>query len=284
MTKSLHYRFRIWRDKLFTLFAVSSALLGIGLLLVILFQVFSEGMAALSLDTFTRTTPPPGEKGGLINAIVGSIMMSGLTMLIAIPVGIMAGIYIAEFKRKGKLAALTWFLNDIMLSAPSVVFGLFVYLIVVRPTHSFSGYAGAFALALIAIPIILQTTRDMLLLVPNTLREAAKALGAPTWYVVFTICFRVAGPGIITGLLLAFARIIGETAPLLFTALNNQFWNVSMTGPTPNLPVTIYQLALSPYPDWHQLAWAGAMIITLTVLSLNIATRFLSSGVPNNRL
>jgi phosphate transport system permease protein len=281
---SFRYQYRIWVNRLFTLFATASALVGLSLLLLILYQVFSEGIGALSLDVFTHTTPPPGEKGGLINAIVGSVMMSILTMIIAIPIGLMGGIYLAEYNKNGKLGSCVRFLNDILLSAPSICFGMFTYQIIVRPTHSFSGYAGAVALSFIAFPVILRTTDDMLTLVPDQLREAAAALGAPVWHIIFTICFRMARSGIVTGLLLAFARIVGETAPLLFTALNNQFWNVRMTGPTPNLPVTIYQLAMSPYPDWHQLAWAGAMIITLAVLSINIVTRILTDGAPSNRL
>lgn len=275
---SLLYKRRIWTNRFFTGFAVASAALGIGLLLMILFQIFVEGIGALSVSTFTQTTPSPGEKGGLINAIVGSLMMSGLAMLLSIPVGLMGGVYLAEYGRYGKLASVVRFLNDILLSAPSICFGLFAYEIIVLPMHVFSGYAGAAALAFIAIPVILRTTEDMLSLVPDQLREAAAALGAPMWRIIFTISFRVARSGIITGLLLAFARIVGETAPLLFTAMNNQFWNVSMIGPVPNLPVTIYQLAMSPYPDWHQLAWAGAMIITLAVLSINVVTRVLTDG------
>jgi phosphate transport system permease protein len=278
---SFLYRRRIFFDRLFTFAAALSALVGLCFLFAILYEVFSEGLHAMSLDIFTSTTPSPGERGGLINAIVGSIMITGLALVLAIPVGLMAGVYLAEYDRKGKTGAAIRFVNDILLSAPSICFGIFAYEIVVRPFHAFSGYAGAFALALIAIPLILRTTVDMLTLVPNPLREAAAALGAPTYKVVFSICFRVVRQGLLTGILLAFARLIGETAPLLFTALNNQFWNLRMSGPTANLPVTIYQLALSPYPDWHRLAWAGAFIITSVVLVLNIATRVLSDKKPN---
>ncbi|MDD3029339.1 MAG: phosphate ABC transporter permease PstA [Alphaproteobacteria bacterium] len=281
---SSRYKIRLFKDRLFSAFAVLSALIGLSFLLLILFQVCHEGLQALSFDTFTKTTPPPGEKGGLANAMVGSFLLSGLAMLLSVPLGVMAGVYLAEFGRNGKLAMVVAFLNDILLSAPSICFGLFVYEIIVLPTHGFSGYAGAVALAFIAIPVILQTTRDMLTLVPDPLREAASALGAPRWKVVFTVCFRVAKGGIMTGILLSFARIAGETAPLLFTALNNRFWNVSMAEPMPNLPMTIYQLALSPYPDWHELAWAGAMVITLTVLSINVLTRFLTRDPSVNRI
>jgi phosphate transport system permease protein len=270
-------------NKLFTLFAATSGAVGIGLLLIILFQVLSEGFNAFSMDTFTLTTPAPGEKGGLINAIIGSLMMSGLAMLIAIPVGMLGGIYLSEYNHKGRIGSVVRFLNDILLSAPSIFFGIFAYEILVRPTHSFSGYAGAVALAFIAVPIILRTTEDMLTLVPDQLREAAAALGAPTWNIVMTICLHSVRFGIVTGVLLAFARIAGETAPLLFTALNSQFWTLSMTGPTANLPVTIYQLAMSPYPAWHQLAWAGAMILTLAVLTINILTRLMTEGALGKR-
>jgi phosphate transport system permease protein len=273
---TFHYTRRVWTNHFFTCFALLSAAIGLGLLLLILYQVFVEGLGALSLDIFTKTTPSPGSSGGLINAIVGSLMMSGLAMLFSIPLGIMGGVYLAEYDRGGKIGETVRFLNDILLSAPSICFGMFAYEIVVLPTHGFSGYAGALALSFIAIPVILRTTEDMLTLVPDQLREAAAALGAPPSHIIFTICLSSARHGIVTGLLLAFARIVGETAPLLFTALNNQFWNVNMTGPTPNLPVTIYQLAMSPYADWHRLAWAGAMIITLAVLSINIVTRFFS--------
>jgi phosphate transport system permease protein len=280
---SFHYQRRIWTNRLFTFFAAASATIGISLLLIILFRIFSEGISAFSFDTFTRTTPSPGGEGGLINAIVGSLMMSALAMIIAIPVGLLGGVYLAEYDRKSKLSSVVRFLNDILLSAPSICFGMFAYEIMVRPMHRFSGYAGAVALAFIAIPVILRTTEDMLILVPNQLREAAAALGAPIWHIVATISFQTVRHGIITGLLLAFARIAGETAPLLFTALNNQFWNIPMDGPTPNLPVTIYQLALSPYPNWHRLAWAGAMIITLVVLSLNIVTRLMTDRAIKKR-
>ncbi len=276
MKLSFRYRKRKAADRFFTAFACISAALGVGFLLIILSNVFVEGLGAIDLNTFIKTMPSPGESGGLINAIIGSLMMSGLAMLVAVPVGIMGGVYLAEYARHSKIAGFVQFLNDILLSAPSICFGLFAYEIMVVPMHGFSGYAGAVALAFIAIPIILRTTEDMLSLVPDQFREAAAALGAHQWRVIFSICFRFARPGIVTGLLLAFARIVGETAPLLFTALNNQFWNLSMIGPTPNLPVTIYQLAMSPYSDWHRLAWAGAMIITLAVLAINVATRFMT--------
>ncbi len=216
MKLSFRYRRRKWTDRFFTGFAVFSAAVGVGFLLVILGNVFVEGLGAIDLDTFTKTTPSPGENGGLINAILGSVMMSGLAMAVAVPVGLMGGVYLAEYDRHGKIAGVVQFLNDILLSAPSICFGLFAYEIMVMPMRGFSGYAGAVALAFIAIPVILRTTEDMLSLVPDQFREAAAALGAQQWRVIFSICFRFARPGIITGLLLAFARIVGETAPLLF--------------------------------------------------------------------
>jgi phosphate transport system permease protein len=224
---------------------------------------------------FTQTTPPPGSEGGLANAIFGSLLMSLLATLIGTPIGILAGTYVAEYGRRGWLAPTTRFINDILLSAPSIVIGLFVYAVYVAKVQHFSGWAGTFALALIVIPVVLKTTENMLRLVPDSMREAAAALGAPQWITVSFVTLRAARAGIITGVLLAIARISGETAPLLFTALNNQFWSVNMDAPMANLPVVIFQFAMSPYQDWQNLAWGGALLITLSVLTLNIVARVL---------
>lgn len=248
--------------------------LGLFVLLWILFILFKNGFAGLSLAIFTESTPAPGTPGGgLANAIVGSLMMIGVTALIATPIGIFAGVYLAEFGDDNKLASTTRFVTDIMLSAPSIVLGLFVYAIFVAQVKHFSGWAGSFALALIAIPVVLRTTENMLRLVPGNLREAAFALGAPHWKVTNYVTLRAARAGVMTGLLLALARISGETAPLLFTALNNQFFSTNMNAPMANLPVVIFQFAMSPYDNWVSLAWAGALLITLTVLVLNIIAR-----------
>jgi phosphate transport system permease protein len=224
---------------------------------------------------FSRMTPPPGNTGGLLNAICGSLLMVTMATLIGTPIGILAGTYLAEFGRRGWLAPATRFINDILLSAPSIVIGLFIYSVYVAQVQHFSGWGGAFALALIVIPVVVRTTDDMLKLVPDSLREAAVALGAPAWKMIVLVSYRAARAGIITGLLLAVARISGETAPLLFTALNNQFWSVNMNQPLANLPVVIFQFAMSPYPDWHRLAWGGAVLITFGVLGLNIPARVL---------
>ena len=256
--------------------ATSMIAMGLGLtvLLWILVVLFSNGFAALDLNMLTQDTPAPGtEGGGLRNAIVGSLMMVGLTVLVATPVGILAGIYLTEFGDQSKTAELTRFVTDIMLSAPSIVIGLFVYAIAVATLGTFSGYAGSLALSLIAVPVIMRTTENMLRLVPGSLREAAFALGAPRWKVSLSVTLRAAKSGVITGLLLAVARISGETAPLLFTALNNQFFNSDMSKPMANLPVVIFQFAMSPYENWIRLAWAGALLVTLAVLVLNILAR-----------
>ena len=248
--------------------------LGLFVLLWILFILFKNGFAGLSLAIFTESTPAPGTPGGgLANAIVGSLMMIGVTALIATPIGIFAGVYLAEFGDDNKLASVTRFVTDIMLSAPSIVLGLFVYAVLVAQVKHFSGWAGSLALALIAIPVVLRTTENMLRLVPGSLREAAFALGAPHWKVTNYVTLRAARAGVMTGLLLALARISGETAPLLFTALNNQFFSTNMGAPMANLPVVIFQFAMSPYDNWVRLAWAGALLITLTVLVLNILAR-----------
>jgi phosphate transport system permease protein len=248
--------------------------LGLAVLLWILVVLFSNGFAALDMNLLTQDTPAPGtEGGGLRNAIVGSLMMVGLTILVATPVGILAGIYLTEYGDQSKVAELTRFVTDIMLSAPSIVIGLFVYAIAVATVGTFSGYAGSMALTLIAVPVVMRTTENMLRLVPGSLREAAFALGAPRWKVSLSVTLRAAKSGVITGLLLAVARISGETAPLLFTALNNQFFNADMSKPMANLPVVIFQFAMSPYENWIRLAWAGALLVTLSVLLLNILAR-----------
>lgn len=239
----------------------------------ILWTLFSNGLSHIGISTITQMTPPPGSKGGLLNAIVGSLYMVGMAALIGTPVGILAGTYLAEFGRAGWLAPTTRFINDILLSAPSIVIGLFVYELVVHRMGHFSGWAGALALALIVLPVVVRTTENMLQLVPNSLREAAAALGAPQWKVVMMVSYRAARAGMLTGILLAVARISGETAPLLFTALNNQFWSNDLNGPMASLAVIIFQFAMSPYEDWHHLAWSGALLITLFVLGLNILAR-----------
>jgi phosphate transport system permease protein len=256
--------------------SMTAMTLGLVALLWILFVLFTNGFAALELSLFTNDTPAPGsEGGGLRNAIVGSLMIVGLAVVVSTPIGILAGVYLTEYGDSSKTAAFTRFVTDIMLSAPSIVLGLFVYAIAVATVGNFSGYAGSMALSLIAIPVVMRTTENMLRLVPGTLREAAFALGAPRWKVSTMVTLRAAKSGVITGLLLALARISGETAPLLFTALNNQFFSTNMEGPMANLPVVIYQFAMSPYENWIQLAWGGALLITLTVLALNILARVL---------
>ncbi|HMT79856.1 MAG TPA: phosphate ABC transporter permease PstA [Azonexus sp.] len=254
---------------------LSLAAMAFGLfwLIWILWMVFAQGLSSLSWTLLTENTPPPGSAGGLKNAIVGSAIMVGLAMLMATPVAIMAGIYLAEYGRRTWLGQITRFVNDILLSAPSIVIGLFVYAVYVAQVGKFSGFSGAVALALLVIPVVVRTTEDMLILVPNALREAAFALGAPKWKVIMMISLRAAKTGVITGILLALARISGETAPLLFTALSNQFWSMDLGEPMANLPVTIFKFAMSPFADWQGLAWAGVFIITLTVLVLNILAR-----------
>ena len=248
--------------------------LGLAVLMWILVVLFTNGFAALDWNILTKDTPAPGtDGGGLRNAIVGSLMMVGLSVLVATPVGILAGIYLTEYGDQSKTAELTRFVTDIMLSAPSIVIGLFVYAIAVATLGGFSGYAGSLALALIAVPVVMRTTENMLRLVPGSLREAAFALGAPRWKVSLSVTLRAAKSGVITGVLLAIARISGETAPLLFTALSNQFYNDDMSKPMANLPVVIFQFAMSPYDNWIRLAWGGALLITLTVLVLNILAR-----------
>lgn len=256
---------------------LSLVAMGIGLfwLAWILWMVLDLGIGALSWSLFTEMTPAPGNPGGLANAIAGSLIMVSIAMLIATPIAIMAGIYLAEYGRSSLLGNVTRFINDILLSAPSIVIGLFVYAIYVANVGKFSGLAGAIALALLVIPVVVRTTEDMLILVPNTIREAAYALGAPKWKVILMVTLRSAKTGVITGILLALARISGETAPLLFTALSNQFWSVSLDEPMANLPVTIFRFAMSPFKDWQELAWAAVFLITIGVLVLNIIARVL---------
>ena len=242
----------------------------------ILVETLRLGLSGLTIDTLTQMTPPPNDAGGLANAIYGSFLMVALATFVGTPIGIMAGIYLAEFDSKGWLANVTRFVNDILLSAPSIVIGLFVYTVVVSRFKSFSGYAGVVALALIVIPVVIRTTENMLQLVPPGLREAAYALGAPKWKVVLSITLRAARSGVVTGVLLGVARIAGETAPLLFTALSNQFWTSSLNEPMASLPVTIFKFAMSPYENWQKLAWAGVLLITVAVLGLNILARVLT--------
>jgi phosphate transport system permease protein len=256
------------------LFAGAATLFGLTWLVWILWTTVSHGAAALSPALFTEMTPPPGASGGLLNAFYGSAVMVALAVLIGTPVGIAAGTYLAEHGRHSRLAAAVGFINDVLLSAPSIVIGLLVYELVVRPMGHFSGLAGALALAVILLPIVVRTTDEALRLVPNPMREAAFALGLPAWRVTSRVIYKAALSGIVTGILLGLARIAGETAPLLFTALNNQFWSADITGPLANVPVVIFQYAMSPYDEWHALAWAGALAHTLFVLGLNLAVRF----------
>jgi phosphate transport system permease protein len=255
--------------------AVSGVAMAFGLfwLAWILFTLLSEGFSSLSWGMLTKMTPPPGSDGGLANAIFGSVIMAAVATAIGTPIGILAGTYLSEFGQRGWLAPATRFINDILLSAPSIVIGLFIYTVYVAQVGHFSAFAGSLALAVIVIPVVVRTTDDMLKLVPGGLREAAIALGAPTWKMVVTILYRAARSGMITGVLLAVARISGETAPLLFTALNNQFWSANLNAPMANLPVVIFQFAMSPYKDWQDLAWGGAVLITFSVLGLNILAR-----------
>jgi phosphate transport system permease protein len=263
--------------------SVFTMLFGLFWLGWILWTLLEHGIPGLSTNVFTQSTPPPGSKGGLINAIYGSLMMVFTAVLIGTPIGILAGTYLAEFGQRGWLAPITRFINDILLSAPSIVIGIFVYAVYVSQVGHFSGWGGTFALAILVIPVVIRTTENMLRLVPSSLREAAAALGAPQWKVISFVTLRAARAGILTGVLLAIARISGETAPLLFTALNNQFWSSNMNAPMANLPVVIFQFAMSPYEDWHNLAWAGALLITLSVLTLNIVARVMFRQKANTK-
>lgn len=279
MTTRTHFDVAIYRSRkiksnIGIFLSMTAMAIGIVFLLWILSILMFKGFSALNLGMFTQSTPAPGsDGGGLMNAIVGSLMIVGSCTLISTPVGVMAGIYLSEYGDRSKFAAVTRFVNDIMLSAPSIVVGLFIYAIVVVNAKHFSGWAGTLALALIAIPVVVRNTENMLRLVPVSLREAAFALGAPKWRVSTTVVLKAARSGVMTGLLLSLARVSGETAPLLFTALNNQFYSTNMNAPMANLPVVIYQFAMSPYENWVNLAWGGALLITLTVLGLNIVAR-----------
>jgi len=267
------YRLRLFINRFNLAMSLGTMALGMLFLLWILVVLVQNGYAALSPTLFTKMTPPPGSSGGLLNAIVGSMLIVGTATFISTRIGILAGIYLAEFGRDGWLARSTRFINDILLSAPSIILGLFVYTIVVLPTQHFSGWAGSMALALIAIPVVVRTTENMLRLVPSSMREAAVALGAPMWKVILMVTLKAVRGGVVTGVLLALARMSGETAPLMFTALNNQFWSADMNGPMANLPVVIFQFAMSPFDDWKALAWAASLLITLAVLLLNILAR-----------
>ena len=273
-----HARFA--QRKLVNRIALTLSLIAMAFGLFWLFWILVEtvrlGVGGLTLDTLTQMTPPPNDPGGLANAIYGSFLMVMLATFLGTPIGVMAGIYLAEFDSKGWLATVTRFVNDILLSAPSIVIGLFVYAVVVSRFKSFSGWAGILALALIVIPVVIRTTENMLQLIPSGLREAAYALGAPKWKVIFNITLKAARAGVVTGVMLAVARIAGETAPLLFTALNNQFWTSSLGEPMASLPVTIFKFAMSPYENWQKLAWAGVFLITMAVLALNIVARILT--------
>ncbi len=277
MNRSL-YAARRRRNSIMLSLSLAATLLGLGWLVLILAVLLWEGFSGLSLAVFTEMTPPPGADGGLLNPIFGSLILTVLAVLIGTPIGMLAGTYMAEYGRHDRLTSVVRFINDILLSAPSIVVGLFIYEIMVAPMGHFSGLAGAVALAVIVIPVVVRTTEDMLLLVPDPLREAAVSIGTPRAFVIAKVCYRAAKAGMITGVLLAIARISGETAPLLFTSLNNQFWSTNLNAPMSSLPVVIFQFALSPYKDWQKLAWTGALIITFTVLALSIAARALSAS------
>jgi phosphate transport system permease protein len=277
MNKGIYAR-RRRRNVIMMSLSLAATAVGLGWLVLILGVLLWEGFSGLSLAVFTEMTPPPGSDGGLLNPIVGSLILTVLAVAIGTPVGILAGTYMAEYGRHDRLTSVVRFINDILLSAPSIVVGLFIYEVMVAPMGHFSGYAGAVALAVIVMPVVVRTTEDMLILVPNQLREAASALGTPRAVVISKVCYRAAKAGMVTGVLLAVARVSGETAPLLFTALNNQFWSTDLNAPVSSLPVVIFQFALSPYQDWQKLAWTGALIITFTVLALSIAARALSAS------
>lgn len=282
------YRGRKRANVSFLVLSTLAAGFGLIWLFLILYSLFYNGFSGISLKVFTEATPAPGEDGGLANAIVGSLVMSSMAVLVGTPVGILAGTYLAEYGRYSKLSGVVRFINDILLSAPSILIGLFIYVLLVLPKHGiwkhivpidgFSAWAGAAALMMIVIPVVVRTTENMLLLVPNGLREAAAALGAPRAMVIKAVTWRAARAGMMTGILLAVARISGETAPLLMTALNNQHWSTTLQEPMANLPYVIFQFAMSPYDDWHKLAWAGALLITLAVLTLSVVARVLESS------
>ena len=272
------YRQRRIANTLLLAFSLAATVIGLFWLAWILCTLLYHGFEAIRPTLFTQTTPPPGSDGGLANAIAGSLIMTAVGVAIGAPVGLLAGTYLAEYGRYSRIAPVVRFINDVLLSAPSIIIGLFVYQLLVIQMRHFSGLAGGVALAIIVIPVVVRTTEDMLNLVPNSLREAAAALGAPKWKIVVMVSYRAALQGLVTGVLLAIARISGETAPLLFTALNNQFWSLNLDAPMANLPVVIFQFALSPYEEWQKLAWTGALIITFTVLALSIGARALSAS------
>jgi phosphate transport system permease protein len=277
MRASLYAR-RRRRNAVAMSLSLLATMIGLGWLVLILGVLLWQGLSGLSLKVFTEMTPPPGSDGGLLNPILGSLIMTGLAVLIGTPVGILAGTYMAEYGRYARTTTVVRFINDILLSAPSIIVGLFIYEVMVAPMGHFSAVAGAVALAVIVVPVVIRTTEDMLLLVPNSLREAAAALGIPRAYIIRHVAYRAAKAGIVTGVLLAIARISGETAPLLFTALNNQFWSTNLNAPMASLPAVIFQFALSPYADWQKLAWTGALIITLAVLTLSIVARVVTAS------
>jgi len=272
------YETRRRRNVLAKSLAVGATIFGLAWLVLILAVLLWEGFSGLSLAVFTQMTPPPGSAGGLLNPIAGSLVMTTIAVAIGTPLGILAGTYMAEYGRYDKLAFVVRFINDILLSAPSIVIGLFIYEVMVAQMGHFSGWAGAVSLAVIVVPVVVRTTEDMLILVPDTLREAAASIGLPRSLMIRKVAYRAARAGMVTGVLLAVARISGETAPLLFTALNNQFWSLDLNAPVASLPIVIFQFALSPYKDWQQLAWTGALIITLAVLALSIIARSLASA------
>ena len=276
MNGSRYFRRRLWNG-FFLGLSVLATTFGLGWLALILGTLLYKGFSGIDLRLFAEMTPPPGEDGGLLNPIVGSLLMNAFAVAVGTPIGILAGTYLAEYGRHARLSSVVRFVNDILLSAPSIVLGLFIYEIVVLPMGHFSAWAGAAVLAVIVIPVVVRTTENMLLLIPNTLREAAVALGAPRSHVIRQVTWRAAQAGIVTGALLAIARISGETAPLLFTALNNQFWSLDPNAPMASLPVVIFQFAISPYSDWQSLAWSGALLITLAVLILSITARVLEA-------
>jgi phosphate transport system permease protein len=272
------YERRRYRNKVVMALSLAATLVGLGWLVLILGELVWQGASGLSLKVFTEMTPPPGADGGLLNPIIGSLILTTLAVAFGTPIGILAGTYMAEYGKYERLAQLVRFINDILLSAPSIVVGLFIYEVMVIQMGHFSGLAGAVALAVIVVPVVVRTTEDMLTLVPKELREAAAALGMPRAYVIRDVCYRAARAGMITGVLLAIARISGETAPILFTALNNQFFSLDLNAPMASLPAVTFQFALSPYADWQRLAWTGALIITLAVLAMSIIARALAAS------
>ncbi len=271
------YATRRRRNAVAMTLSIAATIFGLAWLVLILGVLFWKGVGGLSLAVFTQMTPPPGSSGGLLNPIVGSLLMTVIAVVIGTPIGILAGTYMAEYGRHDKLTLIVRFINDILLSAPSIVIGLFIYEVMVARTGHFSGWAGAVALAVIVVPVVVRTTEDMLVLVPDTLREAAASIGLPRSLMIRRVAYRAAHAGMVTGALLAVARISGETAPLLFTALNNQFWSLNLNAPMASLPAVIFQFALSPYEDWQRLAWTGALVITLAVLALSVVARALAA-------